>query len=77
MSAFFTNIAVTFALCLVQEETVKNWLLSQKCPQAGSVCKQKKQKTKHVPIGGKRHHHNQVQNYMAKRDLVAEKQAEW
>ena len=39
-----------------------NWRFSQKCPQAGSVCKPKK----HVPIGGKRHHTNQSQNFMAK-----------
>ena len=38
----------------------KNRLLLRKCPQAGSICKQKK----HVPVGGKRHHTNQSQNYI-------------
>ena len=52
---FFANIAVMFAACLVQEEMIKNRLFC--------VCKQKK---KHVPTGGKRHHTNQSQNYMAK-----------
>ena len=50
----------------------KNGLLSQKCPQAGSVCKLKK----HIPIGGKRHHTNQSQNYGKTYDLVAEEQGE-
>ena len=55
------NIAVTFAFCLVQQETVKNKLLSQSVRKQGVFASKK-----HVPIGGKRHHTNQSQNYMAK-----------
>ena len=43
----------------------QNGLLSQKCPQAGSVCKQKKTCATPFPIGGKGCHTNQSQNYMA------------
>ena len=39
-------------------------LLSRKW-QARSVCKQKKTCATPFPIGGKRHHSNQSQNYMA------------
>ena len=49
-----------FAVRLVQEETVKTGFCHE------SVCKPKcLQARKHVPIGGKRHHTNQSQNYMA------------
>ena len=60
MCRFFANIAATFALCLVQEETVKTGFCHESV-QDQEVFASKK----HVPIGGKRHHTNQSQNYMA------------
>ena len=58
---FFANIAVTFALCLVQEETVKTGFCHK------SVRKQEMfASKKRVPSGGKMHHTNQSQNYIAK-----------
>ena len=38
---FFANIAVTFAVLFGAGRDDKDGLLSQKCPQTGSVCKQK------------------------------------
>ena len=46
------------------EGNSKNGLFSGKCPQSGSALKQKTRDTL-FPIGGKMHHINYSQNFMA------------
>ena len=64
MPRFFANIAVTFAARLVQEEAIKTGF-SHKSVRRQEVFASKKTCNTPFPIGRKRHHTNQSQNYMA------------
>ena len=65
MSAtLFHNIAITFAARLVQEETDKTGF-SHESVRKQEVFASKNTCATPFPIGGKRHHTNQSQNYMA------------
>ena len=67
MPRFFANIAVTFAAHLMQEEMI-NMGFSHKSVRKQEVFASKKHPKlcdTPFPIGGKRHHTNQSQNYIA------------
>ena len=66
MISFFTKITVTFAVRLVQEETVKTGFAHESVRKQ-EVFESKKKKTcaTPFPFGGKRHHINQSHNYVA------------
>ena len=62
----FSNTAVTFAQRLVQEEAVKTGFSHESVRKQEAFARKKKRTCgTPFPIGGKRHHTNQSQNYMA------------
>ena len=54
-----------FAVCLVQEETIKMGFFHKSVHKQEVSASRKKNCATPFPIGGKRHHTNQSQNYMA------------
>ena len=74
-ATLFANIALMFAMPLVQKETIKTGF-SHKSVHKQEVFASKTTCDKLFPIGGKRYHTNQSQSYMANHVILSQSQSE-